>query len=118
MESLNNFFEKYRQRFSDHAKNPPATTGALTVPRATTKLHREFSQDLYQLRDEIVGRIDAFDIETTRRIDSVVQDFDTRATVWLFAKEHKEKELTSELILIPRRAIVRLIYKCNLDVLK
>jgi hypothetical protein len=120
---LDAFFEAYREKFVEQARNHGKAPTQVSIPRTITKLHQEFSQDLYRMRNALVGRIEVYDTPAVIRIDTAINDFDTKITTWLFSRNPKNHEAPNEetvtdVIQVTKRTILQSIYKCKLEILK
>jgi hypothetical protein len=118
LDDLDKFFTKYREKFVEYARNPAANSGGMAVPRASTKLYREFSSDLYAIKDAIVGRVEIYDKKTVGRLEDIVGSFDTKVTQKLISRLAREEQTINEILLNAKRETIRTIYKCNLGMLK
>jgi hypothetical protein len=118
MDNMDAFFEKYRDKFCEIARKTTPVSTRVAVPRATTRLITEFSQDLYGLKDAIVKRIEVFDTKAVKNIEITVEIFDTEITRWLVSKTVKNTEVCNELLLKAKRSLIRSIYKGKFSILR
>lgn len=118
---LNTFVERYRDRLREFGKRNALASGGIAVPRALSKLHTEFSQDLYSLKDTIVARLEVFDPKAVAKLAGVIDELDNNITSWLFskrAKGPKEQDAMTDLLIVAKRSMTRIIYKGKLSILK
>jgi hypothetical protein len=115
---LDTFFDAYRGRLLDQARVGLTLTGGAAMPRPLTKLHREFSEDLYTLKDALVGRLEAFDAAAVARISEVIRGLDDGVTGWIFTVRTKEESVIADMLVVARRSIIQTLYKGKLTILK
>jgi hypothetical protein len=115
---IDDFFEKYRSKLIEHAKRTAGSSGEGVVPRASTKLYREFSSDLYDMKDKIVTRLEVYDEKAGGSLVEAVEVFDTKVTQRLISGVSREEETVKEILLDARRSMTKTIYNCNLKLLK
>lgn len=113
---IEEFFFKYQPKLVDHAKK--SAVAGIAAPRWLTKLYREFSGDLYSMKDNLVARIEVYDEEAVRSIELAIEAFDTKVTQTLISGISRDEETVKKVTLKARRDIVRAIYKCDLKMLK
>lgn len=118
IEDLDGFFAKYREKLIAYARDPAANSGGIAIPRASTKLYREFSSDLYAVKDSIVARVEIYDRKTVKRLEDIVGSFDTKVTQKLISRVPREEQTINEILLNAKRDMIKAIYKCDLGMLK
>jgi hypothetical protein len=115
---LEEFFTKYREKLIEYARNPVVNSGAIAIPRVSTKLYREFSLDLYAMKDGIAARVEIYDRKSVGKLEDIVGSFDTKVTQKLISRFSHEELTINEILSNAKRDMIRTIYKCNLEMLK
>jgi hypothetical protein len=118
MDELNAFFERYVEKLSEEARKPSPDTARTAIPRSSTKLITEFSEDLYRLKDSIVKRLGVFDQKAAKQVVEIIDQFDTSITRWMVSRSSKDIEALEQHITKAKRSLIRCIYKGKHNILR
>jgi hypothetical protein len=118
MKDVEEFFETYRKRLTEQAMGVPSDEARATTSRDLTILYREFSDDLYKLKDALIRRIEVFDTNAAKQIALTTDDLDTEITKWVFSRAEKTVEALDGLLPKSKRSLIRCVYKGQTKILR
>lgn len=117
---IDKFFDLYRNQLVAHARQVQPRSSRATTPRDLTKLLTKFSQDLYELKDNIVKRLEVFDEKAVVRVEIIVSKLETDVTMWFegWCRAPAEPEELSRTFSTAKRGMMKNIYKGKFRLLR
>ena len=109
---IDKFFDLYQNQLVEYARKVQPRNSRATTPRDLTKLLTKFSQDLYDLKDNIIKRLEVFDEKAVGRVGNIVFKLETDVTMWFGcrSKPPAEPEELSRMFASAKRGLMKNVY--------